>query len=126
MSNPKRERHASQGQVIETKTSIENGTSLSVVLREACVCKRDAPMCFSIRSWPLRRDDSSRVLIGAGVAWRFDWRRRDVRVLNGQSACILLALAREAIDSTPASASGCLHSAATGSLQMHLLFYLIT
>ncbi len=31
---------------------------------------------FSIRIWPLRRDDSSRVLIGAGGMWRSDWLER--------------------------------------------------
>ncbi len=29
-----------------------------------------------IRLWPLRRDDSSRVLIGAGGTWRSEWPRR--------------------------------------------------
>ncbi len=71
-------------------------------------------MCARIRLWPLRRDDSSRVLIGAAGTWPSDWRRRDVGVLIGQSAYGLLALAREAIDSTRAGASDSLHSAATG------------
>ncbi len=48
------------------------------MLREACVCKRDAPQCPRIRLWPVRRDDSSRVVIGADGLWRSDWRRRNV------------------------------------------------
>ncbi len=36
-----------------------------------------------IRHWPLRRDDSSRVLIGAVGTWRSDWRRWDVSALVG-------------------------------------------
>ncbi len=91
-----------------TKICVANGTALNVMMREACVCKRDAPMCGRIRLWPLRREDSSRVLIGAAVTWRSDWRRRDVGVLISQSACCLLALAREAIVSTRACASGIL------------------
>ncbi len=57
------------------------------------MCKRDALECVRIRLWPLRREDRSRVLIGAAGTWRSDWRRWDVGVL-------LLALAREGIDST--------------------------
>ncbi len=100
-------------------------TALSVMLRVACVCKRGAPMCVSIRPWPRWGEDSSRALIGTGGAWSSDWRRRDVGILNGQSAYRLLALARAAIDNTLAGASGSLHSAATGSLQIDLLIYLI-
>ncbi len=70
-------------------------------------------MCVKIRLWPLRRNDSSRVLIGASGMWRSDWRRRDVGALSGQSACRLLALPREVIDSTRAKTNGSLHSAAT-------------
>ncbi len=66
---------------------IGKDTALGVMLREACVCKRDAPTCVRIRLWPLRRDDSLRVLIGAAGMWRSDWRRRDVGALIGQSAC---------------------------------------
>ncbi len=40
-----------------------------------------------IRLWPLRRDNSSRVLISAAGTWRSDRRRRDVGVLIGQSGC---------------------------------------
>ncbi len=76
------------------KTCIGNGTALIVMLRE----------------------ESSRVLIGAAGTWRSDWRRWDVGVLIGQSACRLLALAREEIDSTRACASGSLHSAAITTL----------
>ncbi len=64
-----------------------------MMLREACVCRRDALECVRIHLWPLRREHRSRVLIGAAGTWRSDWRRRDVGVL-------LLALARGAIDST--------------------------
>ncbi len=70
-------------------------------------------MTRRIRFCPLRRDDSSRVLIGAAGTWRSDWRRHDVGVLIGQSACRLLPLAREAIVSTRGGASGSLHSAVT-------------
>ncbi len=87
LSNPKRERLAGQRQIMGTKTCIGNGTALSVMLCEACVCKRDAPMCVRIRLWPFRRDDSSHVLIGAAGMWHSDWRRRDVGALIGQSAC---------------------------------------
>ncbi len=77
------------------------------------MCKHEAPMCVSIRSWPLMRDDSSCTPIGAAGTWPSDWRRLDVRVLIGEIACRLLALVQEAIDSTRAGASGSLHSAAT-------------
>ncbi len=97
---------------METKTYIGKGTPLSVMLSEACVCQRDVPKCVKIRLWPLRRDDSLRVLIGAAGPRRSDLRRRDVGVLIGQSACRILAFAREAIDSTRAGASGSLQSAA--------------
>ncbi len=71
-------------------------------------------MLVRIRLWPLWRDDSSRVLIGAAGTWPSDWRRRDVGVPIGQSAYGLLALARVAIDSTRVDASDNLHLAATG------------
>ncbi len=103
LSNPKREKHAGQRVLMGTETCIGNGTALCAMLREACACKRDAPMSVSIRLWPLRRDDRSRVLIGAAGTWRSDWRRRDVGVLIDQSACRLLAFARETIDSTQAA-----------------------
>ncbi len=74
--------------------------------------QRDVPN-FQITPWPLRRDDSSRVVIGVAGIWRSDWHRRHVGTLIGQSACRLLALPREAIDSTRAGASGNLQSAAT-------------
>ncbi len=38
LSNPKRERHAGQRQIMGTKTCSVNGTALGVILREACVC----------------------------------------------------------------------------------------
>ncbi len=85
------------------------------MLCEACVCKRDAPQCVRIRLWPLRRDDSSRVLIGAAGMCRSYWCRRNVGTLIGQRACRLLALARAAIDSTRAGASGSLKAATTGT-----------
>ncbi len=55
------------------------------MLLEACVFKRDVLKCVRIRLWqkslrlrlwPVRRDDSSRVLIGAAGMSRSDWRRR--------------------------------------------------
>ncbi len=52
-----------------TKACIGNGTALSVMLSEAYVCKRCAPMCVRIRLWPPRRDDSSHVVIGAAGTW---------------------------------------------------------
>ncbi len=52
-------------------------------------------MYVRIRLWPLWRDDSSRVLIGAAGRSRSDWRRRTVGALIGQSACRLLACACE-------------------------------
>ncbi len=83
------------------------------MLCEACVCKCDAPQSLRIRLWPLKRGDSSNVLIGAAGLWRSYWRRRNVDALIGQSACRFLALAREAIDSTRAGASGSLQAATT-------------
>ncbi len=80
------------------------------------VCKRDAPTCVRVRLWPLRHDDSSRVLIGTGGLWRSDWRRWSVGVLIGQSAFRLLALPREAIESTRACACGSLHLAVISSM----------
>ncbi len=59
-----------------TRPCIGKGTDLSVMLREACACKRDAPMYVRIRLWPLRREDSSRLLIGAAGTWRPDWPER--------------------------------------------------
>ncbi len=56
------------------------------MLREACVCKRDETTCPRIRIWPLVRDNSSRALIGAAVALRSDWRRRNEGVPVGQIA----------------------------------------
>ncbi len=38
------------------------------LVREACV--------HSIRLWPLRRDDSSRILIGTGGTSRSNWAER--------------------------------------------------
>ncbi len=69
------------------------------MLREACVCKRDAPKCVRIRIWALRRDDSSHALIGAAGMRRSDWCMRNVGALIGQSECRLSASAREDIDS---------------------------
>ncbi len=85
LSIPKGERNTGQGQIMGTKSYIGIGTALSVMLHEACVCKRDAPMCVRIRLGPLRREDSSRVLIGAGRTWSSDWRSWDVGVVIGQS-----------------------------------------
>ncbi len=82
-----------------TKTYIGKDTALGDVSR--------------FRLWPLMRDDSSLVVIGAAGSWRSDWRRLNVVALIGQSTCRLLALAREAIDSTRAWASGSLQSATT-------------
>ncbi len=96
-----------------TNIYVGKDTALTVLMRKACAYKRDVPTCVRIRLWPLRHDDSSLVLIGAAGRWRSDWRRRDVGVLIGQSACRLLALTREAVDSTRAEASGSLQSATT-------------
>ncbi len=85
---------------METKTYIGKVTAFDVMLREACVWKRDAPKCIRIRLWPLRRDGSSRVVIGAAGMWRSDWRSWNVGAQIGQSACRLLALVRAAIYST--------------------------
>ncbi len=46
-------------------TCIGQETVLGAMLCEVCMCKRDAPMCVRVRLWPLRREASSRVLIGA-------------------------------------------------------------
>ncbi len=73
--------------------------------------ERDALRCVKIRFWQLRREDSSRALIGGAGTWRSDWHIRDVGILIGQRACRLLALALEAIDSTRGCASGSLYSA---------------
>ncbi len=70
-------------------------TAFNVVLREACVFQRDAPKSPGIRLWPVRRDESSRVLIGAAGRSRSDWRRRTLGALIGQSACRLLVCACE-------------------------------
>ncbi len=70
-------------------------------------------MLVRIRLWPLKRDESSRVLIGAAGTWPSDWRRRDVGVLIGQIAYGLLALARVANYITRVDASDNLHSSAT-------------
>ncbi len=42
------------------------------------MCKRDVPAFVRVRVRPLKRDDSSRVLICAAGMWRSDW---SVRVL---------------------------------------------
>ncbi len=93
MNLRKRDRRTGQRQRIETKTCGGQCTDLSVMLREACVYKCGSPKCVRIRLWSLKRENRSRVLIGAARTWRCDWCRWDVGVL-------LLALAREAIDST--------------------------
>ncbi len=79
--------------IMGAKTYIGKDTALGVMLGEACVCKHDAPMYDRFRLWPLRRDDSSCVLIGASGMRRSDWRRRNVGALIGQSACRLLTFA---------------------------------
>ncbi len=58
---------------MRTKTYIGKDTALSVMLREAFVCKSDWPTCVRIRLWLLRREDNSRVLIGAAGTWRSVW-----------------------------------------------------
>ncbi len=62
--------------IMGTKNYIGKVTTKRVMLCEACVCERDAPKCVRIRLLPVRRDDSSRVLVGAAGLWRSDWRRR--------------------------------------------------
>ncbi len=47
--------------------------------------KRDAPKSPRLSFWPVRRDDSSRVLIGAAGRSRSDWRRRTVGALIGHT-----------------------------------------
>ncbi len=54
-----------------------------------------APKSPRLRLWPVRRDDSSRVLVGAAGRSRSDWRRRTIGAVIGQSACRLLACACE-------------------------------
>ncbi len=76
-----------------------------------------------IHLWPLTRDDSARVLIGAAGMWRSDWRRRNMGAPNGQRACRLLALARAALDSTRAAACASVQAATTVS---HIVTELIT
>ncbi len=49
---------------------------MGVVFREACVFERLVPICVRIHLWPLMRDDSSRVLIGADGTCRSDWPER--------------------------------------------------
>ncbi len=82
--------------------------------------KRDAPTCVRIRLWPFRRDDSSRVLLGAAGLWRSDWRRRNVGALIGQIAFSLLAPARAAIDS--AWASGSVQEATTPPINQNIAY----
>ncbi len=62
-----RERHAGQRQIMGTKTFIGKGTSLQMMLSGG------VRVLAWIRLWPLRRDDSSRALIGAGGMRRSDW-----------------------------------------------------
>ncbi len=113
--DPKREWHDGQRHNNGDDILYWKNTAFGVMLREARVCKRDAPKCLIIRLWPVRRDDSSRVLIGAAGLWRSDWRRQNVGALIGQSACRHLGWARAAIDSTRARASGSLQAATTAS-----------
>lgn len=61
----------------KTNIAIENVYStLRVMLREACVCYRDAPKGVSIRLWQPSRDDSSHVLIVAFEMCRSGWTER--------------------------------------------------
>ncbi len=113
--NPKREWQEGQRHNNGDKILYWKNTALDVMLCEACVCNRDTLQCVRIRLWPLRRDDSSRVLIGAAGMRRSYWCRRNVGALIGQRACRLLALARAAIDSTRVGASGSLQAATTGT-----------
>ncbi len=71
--NPKREWHVGQSHNNGDEILYWKNTASDVVLCEACVCKRYAPKCVRIRLWPVRRGDSSRVLIGAAGMWRSDW-----------------------------------------------------
>ncbi len=106
-------------QIIRTNTYIgKNQLWTWCFVKRVCVCNRDAPTCVRIRLWLLRLDDSSRVLIGAAGMWWPDWCRWNVGFLIGQSTCRRLALAREAIDSTRAGASGSLQSAITKPLKL--------
>ncbi len=70
--NPKREWHDGQRQIMRTQTCIAKYTAFNVLIGEACVFWRDAPKISRIRLWPVRRDDSSRVLIGAAERSRSD------------------------------------------------------
>ncbi len=71
-------------------------------MRLACF-KRDAPKSPRLRLWPVRRDDSSRVLIGAAGRSRSDWRRRSDWLERVQAFSVRV---RAAIDSTRAGARG--------------------
>ncbi len=88
-------------------------------MRRACfnITRR----CVSIRRWPLRRDDRSRVLIGAAGMWRSDWRRRNVGALIGECLYRLLALALEAIDGMRAGDSGSLQAVTTNTIHLGTL-----
>ncbi len=77
-----------------------------------------------IRLWPLRRDERSGALIGAGVTWRSDGPARvlayNVNTRIDRQGQKLGSIKKCAIDSTRAGASGCLHLAATRSNRRRL------
>ncbi len=84
---PKRECHDGQRHNNGDEILYWKNAAFDMMLREACVCKRDMPKCVRIRLWPVRRDDSSRVLIGTGGTWALwlararvgFWRAREQR-----------------------------------------------
>ncbi len=51
-------------------------TVLGVVFREACVFERQVSMCVRVHCWNFSREDSPRLLIGAGGKCRSDWPER--------------------------------------------------
>ncbi len=70
------------------------------------------------RIWPPRRDERSRVLIGTGGTWQFDWARAYCTL--GHNRRRLLACARAAIDITRMRKTGNLHSAASPPMKLPL------
>ncbi len=114
--DPKGELNDGQRQMRGKQTCIAKDTAFNVMSREACVFQRAAPQIPRIRLWAVRRDDSSRVLIGAAGRSRSDWRSRNVGALIGQSACRLLVCAceQQSIPRAQVLAAAC--NAATTSL----------
>ncbi len=69
LNRPRPYRNADTSAQCCYQQNIKKNTAFDVMFREVCAWKCDAPRCLRIHLWLARRDDSSRVLIGAAALW---------------------------------------------------------